>query len=348
MADRSPAPGRQAWISLLRIAATLLVVGFHTCDSLTGHPLVFPQTGAQRTFLLAAGRFASWHVPVFFMLTGALLLDPAREITPGKCVKRYAFRMALALAVFGVPFALAKRVYGAGALTPDMLWAAVTDVLTGNAWDHLWYLYTLIGVYLLLPLFRPFVRTASRREMGYVLAVLLAFDFFTAPLERLTGWRIAVAVPVTYPVFYCLLGRYLAEGLPRPLGSRPACGVILLLTAAATVLTAVLAPAYLRLLTGNASPVNALAAAAAFSLCRGIAVPARWEDRLWRWDRLCFGVYLIHPVFIHFFYRILRLTPLSFGAYAVAEPCFFLAFAALSFLASWVMSRIPPLKKYIL
>lgn len=350
MTDRQPmvTTQRQAGFSLLRLAATVLVVGFHTCSTLTKHPGTFPQTEAQRTFFLAAGHFANWHVPVFFMLTGALLLDPARTVTAGKCVKKYALRMVLALAVFGVPFALMARVYRAGALSPEMLWLSVRDVLRGDTWDHLWYVYTLIGVYLLTPLFRRFTAAASRREAAYVLAVLLIFTLAAGTVERLTGARVPVTVPAAFPAFYCLLGRYMADGLPRPLQSRAVCVLILALTSAASVLTAVFAPKTLWLFSSVESPFNALAAAAAFALFAGARVPARREERLWRLDRLCFGVYLIHPVFIHFSYRVLDLSPLSFRAYAPAELCFFLAVTALAFFASWLMSLIPPLKKYVL
>ena len=339
---------RQDGLCLLRIAATALVIWFHTCSTLTAHPRLYAETAEQYRFFLAAGSAASWHVPVFFMLTGALLLDRERVITPGMCVKRYALRMVLALGLFGIPFALMSRVFAAGTLTPDMLWRSALDVLTGDSWEHLWYVYALIGIYLLLPMLRAFCCHGSRREMGYVLGVLLGFDFFLYMAGKIGGIRIAFSVPVVYTVFYCLLGRYLADGLPRLLRSRALCVGVLVLIGAASAATAALAPKWIGVFTNYASPANALGAAAAFSLLAGVSVPERWRGRLWRLDRLCFGVYLIHPLFVHGAYSFLGLTPLSFRLYPAAAVCFFLAFSGLAFFASWVMSLIPPLRKYVL
>lgn len=348
MADAQTTSGRQTGISLLRVIATVLVILCHTCGTIMAHTEIFAPTDAQRIFLQVAGQFANWHVPVFFMISGALLLDRRREITPAMCVKKYARRIFLALIVFGVPFALMKRVFEAGTITAGMLWQSALDVVNGNSWDHLWYLYALMGLYLLLPVFKRFVNGSSRREQGYVLAALLIFDFAAYVLDRTTKTHIAFTVPAAYPVFYFLMGHYLTEGTPKLLRSRAACAAIILGTGGVITAARVFGKPRLAVLNDYQSPLNALAACAAFALFAKMDLPDRWGEKLWKLDRLCFGVYLVHPVFIHFAYRFLGVTPLSFGSYPAATLLFFMAFTALSFFASWVMGLIPPLKKYIL
>ena len=348
MADAQTISDKQAGVSLLRLIATAAVIACHVSSTITTHPETFAQTAAQNAFLQAFGSVVNWHVPVFFMISGALLLDRRREVTPAMCVGKYARRIFLALAVFGIPFALMKHVFEARTLTAGMLWQSVLDVINGDSWDHLWYLYALIGLYLLLPVFKGFVNGASRREQGYVLAVLMIFDFAVYVLDRVMKWQIAFTVPATYPVFYFLMGHYLAEGTPKLLRSRGVCIGIVLGMAAGTVAVCASGLPQLGVLYQYQSPLNALAACAAFVLFTKLDLPERWCGWLWKLDRLCFGVYLVHPVFIHFTYRFLGVTPLSFAAYPAAALLFFVAFTALSFFASWVMSLIPPLKKYVL
>ena len=67
----------------------------------------------------------------------------------------------------------------------------------------------------------------------------------------------------------------------------------------------------------------------------------------WRIDRLCFGVYLIHPVLIQFCYRVLRMTPAG-SFFAMKTVIWWLAFIALSMIISWLLSRFEFMRKYVL
>ena len=72
------------------------------------------------------------------------------------------------------------------------------------------------------------------------------------------------------------------------------------------------------------------------------------NDLLWKIDRLCFGVYLIHPLFIQFTYRVLGITPMKFGITWIGTIVLFVFFVACSFAFSYIASLIKPLKKYVL
>ena len=69
---------------------------------------------------------------------------------------------------------------------------------------------------------------------------------------------------------------------------------------------------------------------------------------LWKIDRLCFGVYLIHPLFIQATYRVLKITPMRFGVTWVGTIVLFIFFVVCSFAFSFIASLIKPLKKYVL
>ena len=51
-----------------------------------------------------------WAVPVFFIITGVLLLNPSKSITATDCIWKYEKRIVLALLIFGIPFAILKLV----------------------------------------------------------------------------------------------------------------------------------------------------------------------------------------------------------------------------------------------
>ena len=95
------------------------------------------------------------------------------------------------------------------------------------------------------------------------------------------------------------------------------------------------------------SPVNVLATVSVYVLVVG-CVSGKCGEKLWKIDRLCFGVYLIHPLFIQFTYKFLKVTPVRFSAWVPLIFAFGIAFVVIGFLASWLMSLIKPMKKYIL
>ena len=337
-------PARQTDISLLRILATLSVVFLHTNSALLDRPDLYA-LNPQQTLLLTLGKQCmNWAVPVFLMLTGALLLDPRRQLTFRLCAGKYARRALLALFVFGVPFSILEQVMNTRMLTFSMLPQAFLQVISGDSWAHLWYLYTLIGLYLLLPVFKRFTDAASRDELGSILLVLFLFQFLLPPLRTLFDLQIAFEIPVagTAP-FYLLMGRFLYDRLPACLQSRRRNLLLLLTTFACTLLVLLVfrTEAYLEYLT----PVYAVLI---FCLFRGLHPDERRTGLLWAIDRLCFGVYLVHPVFINFVYKFLKVTPLSFSAYPLMVFVFFSAFCVLAFLASKALTMIPPLKKHVL
>lgn len=86
-------------------------------------------------------------------------------------------------------------------------------------------------------------------------------------------------------------------------------------------------------------------------LSQNLKMPELSEKQIsaiWKIDRLCFGVYLIHPVFIQFVYRMLKINPCSFRLYWMAAMLFFAAFAICSFAASFIMQLIPWLRRNVL
>lgn len=83
--------------------------------------------------------------------------------------------------------------------------------------------------------------------------------------------------------------------------------------------------------------------------CLFMGVKSDKIDFIWKIDRLCFGVYLIHPVFINFVYKFLKITPVTFDTFYPAMTfVFWIIFVIVSFVGVWIMYQIPILKKYIL
>lgn len=336
--------GYQANISILRIVATICVIWLHTCSTLAENVDVFLMTEMQFKFFNASYQMMDWAVPVFFMITGSLLLNPGKKITASDCIWKYGQRIILALFFFGIPFAVLKLVMETGGLSVKIIPLSVKAVLENQWLAHLWYLYTLIGIYLILPVLRWFVAKAEDAEVKLVIVSLLVLDFIVPLLKNVAGLSIAFNLPLKYPILYVLLGWYLGKcDLKKYRVTCIAIGTVIMSIIWLLNYTIPNASDW----TSYDSPLILSLAALIFVIFKNITV--KGSERLWQADRLCFAVYLIHPVFIQFTYRFLKITPAQFkGLYLIATIGFFVLFTISAFIGAFILNQIKPLKKYVI
>lgn len=340
----------RADISMLRTSATLAVLFWHTVCYITNRPDLHHLTQTQSICYHTLYHLMTWAIPVFFMISGALLLHADRKITYQICLKKYVKRFLLALILFGFIFACIELAATEKQFSLKTVGVGVYYVIVGKTWGHLWYLYVLIGIYLLLPLWKIFTGHCTRRELRYILIVLFVVNICFPVVQFMLDEPVRFETPIkSVHVFYFLLGKYLDDKTPDFLQNRKKNVSILLAVIALKALLTIFSMRYsIGIDTGRNSITTAAMAVLIFCSIKGCKAPIN-HAVLWNVDRLCFGVYLIHPLFIHFLYQYLRFTPLSFGGgWAVSLIGFWIFFAIASFGASWVMSLIKPLKKYIL
>ncbi|MDB4919800.1 acyltransferase family protein [Mucilaginibacter sp.] len=195
------------WINNLRLVALYAVIVLH-CTSLLlmQYGKVSMGDWLVADFLNAAVRFA---VPVFVMITGALLLH--REYEIGSFLKKRLVRVVVPFLFWSLVY-IGYSLYNEEiALTRDV-WTNIKLVLhllkIGSSY-HLWYVYMLIGLYFFIPVIGKFVRHASEKEILYFLAVWFAVMLITQPYLV----RYNPSVDMHYFagfVGYLVLGHYLA------------------------------------------------------------------------------------------------------------------------------------------
>ena len=194
-------------IVLMRAAAIMMVVLIHCLPDLSRGGL----RESEKIITAFIHGAMNCGVPLFLMITGALLLHRRESIE--KTLKR-TLRIAAVLLVFGFIMCLTEFAVTYG-FSPAMLSSSVLAVLSGQTWDVMWYLYMLIGVYLVMPALSTFVNCCDRKTHLYILAVLFVFNFVIASLNRQFGKIIGFYLPCgAASVFYVLLGDYLFRRKP--------------------------------------------------------------------------------------------------------------------------------------
>ena len=209
--------GRVAYADLLRSFATLAVMVLHLAGSQLGSVSV--GSPDWDVFNLYDG-LVRWCVPVFVMLSGMFLLDPKRSLPLPKLLFHNALRIFIALLFWGGIYALAELWEAGKPFSWDSVQSALLGVLRGNTHYHLWFLFMILGLYLITPVLRAFVRGAGRGDflwlflLCFLFASLLptAFRLWPNATAVLRVWydRLSLQAVLGYAGFY-VAGYYLKE-----------------------------------------------------------------------------------------------------------------------------------------
>lgn len=208
MNEKQAISDRQTWISCLRIVSTLAVIWLHTNGTIYGNQELFTLSDEQIKWFTVNYYIMKWSVPVFLMITGALLLRHDRKITMYECIFKYSRRQLFAELLFGTFYAAIIEVTNNG-IGPLIVTKSILGSITGNTSSHLWYCFLLIGIYLILPVLKLFIDKTDNREILYLLVVLFAFDFFIPFINIFLNKKIQFGIPFTYALFYLICGYYL-------------------------------------------------------------------------------------------------------------------------------------------
>lgn len=315
------------WIRLL---ACLAAIGFNTLAAAEDY-FQSSVTYAQAHSAQTAEHMLMWCVPCFLMVTGALLLDPSREIRAGKLFGKYIRRVALALVCFTLIFQCLDFLMGE---SRSILGGWLSNLFQDTGWPHMWYLYLMIGIYLMIPFYRIIAERASREQIWFLIAVLLLF-VSVLPTCRVFGLESGFFLPtmLIYPAY--VFAGYILYQRNMPVWTAA------LLAAAGTA--AILYFSFSMAdggaqLTGYDSMAVAAQSMGFYSLL--LRVKTADFAVLRNLDECVFGIYLIHFVGIKVFMKWIGFDPFMHGQTAsflgLLLFCFFGAYAL-----TFLLRRIP-------
>ena len=364
---------RKQFLDVLRVLATCAVVLMHVLTGATDvtDASIVPE---YRSLLLSVMDLVTWCVPIFLLISGYLFLNPERTLTYPVMIKKYCRRIALAILLFGVPYAASELVVAERTFRIMMIPEALKMTLTGHTWSHMWYLYLILFLYLITPLLKKVLRVLPVWGVAAVMVVIFLGSSVAPFLNKVLDVNSIPVLPDGGVYFlYYLCGYFFAV--------REVCvdkGRNVWLTAAVAVLA--LGMILSRTLAGFSIqmaynyPFTVLLSVLLFAAGRNgggraadISTTGEELERLKHripWQEagaLSFAVYLVHPVYVNLLYKFVKITPFTVleqcGVQSVAAgqavlilllAAFCLVVLALATATAWVLRKIPVLRKYVL
>ena len=224
------------WLDVVRFIAMFTVVCCHCTDPFNFYPGTAPNIGEIKLWGAIYGSVLRPCVPLFVMITGALLL-PVRGDTSTFYKKRIP-RVFYPFLIWSVLYNLFPWITGLLGLNPQIIldfFPYAGEEVMQQSFSvslkyilmipfnfsilavHMWYIYLLIGLYLYLPVFSAWVEKASERAKlmfllawGVTLLLPYYYQFVSNYLWGTCSWN-SFGMLYAFAGFngYLLLGHYL-------------------------------------------------------------------------------------------------------------------------------------------
>ena len=199
---------RYVYIDALRIIAIMCIIFNHS-----GVSGFFLYTTTDNFMLQCISIFISSFckigVPLFFMISGALLLGK-QESCKELLIKRI-LRYVVILFVFST-IRFLYRVH-TGEITYRFA-DLIRQIATGQVFTPYWFLYSYLGFLIGLPILRRMAKTFEKNDYLYLFLIYVIAGGIFGLIARTPVGSIAVAIPFTADVIvYPMLGYFIANKL---------------------------------------------------------------------------------------------------------------------------------------
>lgn len=321
-------------IDVLRVISAIAVIIIHVVVAPVNYTSG-PIDPSVESILSIIHSLCYWSVPVFFMITGYCMMLK-KECTYQYCFSHAAKFIAVLFTV-GLFYALLEEVFSTRTVNLSILLTCVMRVINGRVWDFMWYIYAIIGIYLVMPLLHGFLQ----KDKGDALILTGLLFIFTILLPAAGDYiTIGIDFPIGGYLFYVCMGGIIAKYPPKQTTLwKFLCGGMVAAYCAAVFI------GYSFSLIWNPylDPLVCAASVSLFFLVSNL--PVRSSKALHVVASCTWGIYLLHPFFINIFLKLFHLDLLSVLP-GVKLPLFGLALFALSLASTYILRKLP-LVKYL-
>ena len=297
-----------------------------------------------------ANSYSRWSVPIFVMISGALILNNKYKSIASFYQKR-ARRILVPILFWSIFYFVWEFIQG----IQLSAYQIVISIAMGVPYYHLWFLYMILGLYLITPFLSAFVKITDRKLLIFFIAIFYTFVLMQSCTDKIYGKNISVFT--TYSIYfipYFLMGFSLFRTELKIFNDKKPLfwvGMFLLSGLAIALITGLLLP-YLGektwgLMYNNFNPLVVIMSISLALLVKSLfaEINYRYTRFLERLSSLTLGIYVIHPFWIDVLnlagFSTLSITPL------ISIPVMSLTIFILSALSAYLLYLVPGLRRVI-
>ena len=347
-----------AYFDVLRIIACVLVVFIHVSASFVYQCEVGTVDWYFANFYNNAKMYG---VSVFFMISGALLLNKDYDLTFKKLFTKKIFKLAVLFIVWSTiyNFTAMFRPEYADVNKLVIMAESFINAFANYGPYHVWFLLTLAMLYVLSPILKEAFR---KKEICRYFLILFTFCGAIVPTIRSFDWILEGALNryqviydatmLTGHIGYFVLGHYLHNHTEAALSKRKKialCIMLVLATAASVVInfaTSLKAGIFTDVLGSPLDIFSFVGNYALFLLVRDKMKNVGGSGKALKLlSGLTLGIYLLHPMILEVAEK-LGLLSLTISAAVLIPVCVFIV-CLVSAVITWILKKIPVVNKWL-
>jgi len=200
---------RIIYYDILKVISLIAVVLMHIIGNTIN---TFGLNGISKNIYNIICNLCYFAVPIFIMVSGGLFLNPDKKITIVNILKKYVLRIVTCLIIFGMFYSMLEIFFNTRIINISLIINSLKNIIIGNLWAHMWYLYLILGLYLLTPIFRIISKNCTKKEYDYFLIILFVFTIIINDISTILKTNISFNILITSPyIFLYFLGDYLSR-----------------------------------------------------------------------------------------------------------------------------------------
>lgn len=334
-------------LDFLRVIACILVIVIHVANIYCRAYASIDDINYIGAVIFNA--IARISVPIFFMISGALLIKNS-EFDMKKYFKRI-WRLLFALIIWNIFYYLFNFYYLG---TSSNLFDTFIESFFVPTKRHLWFIYAIIGIYIALPFVQKMCHNLSEKEENLFMGLYLFFVGFVYVFRKEFNQTIDNPIPIiqaTYYLGYFVIGHILYKRVSDNKIDKKWNKYLILLPIVCLTITIL----YTLKLSGESHSFDNtyLAYRSIFYILSSVSIfllfvmykeKFKYSKLIASISNLSFGIYLIHPVFQNIITENIAITQQLTYIYI---PVYTLIIFLCAYFSAWIISKIPYLNKIL-
>lgn len=295
-------------MDLLKVIASFGVVMIHVDSNFRISDFI-PNTNAWN-ISLAINLLTKWCIPIFIMISGYYLLNSKNEISYKDFLKKRFNKVLIPFIVWSIIYNLYYQYISSGISLKWLVLGLIKNILGYPTAAPLWFLYPLIGLYLMVPIFKKIIEEIDFK----IVLIIIGFAFIIKTVAPFTDtitngtinyWK---DVPLSNSSFaiYFILGGYL--GKVNPSIKTKIC---IYFSSMIVFAIGILATYKIQMIYDRSVEVtldigainNLLLCISLFLLFKDIKFKKISSNKIFIWlmntlSQINFGIFLLHPIII--------------------------------------------------
>ena len=334
---------RVFYLDFLRVFAIAMVLALHSINSYILRPDLYGTASWYVNLIINA--FARTGVPIFLMISGCLMLTSDKTGNFKQFYKKSLLHILIPLLFWNVAYFVFRCAMGYADFDMKTL---LSDLINAGSEYHLWYLYSLVGIYLIAPFLKILVDYCTMRQQ-LLLLLLMMFGTTIRPfINTVTPVYIYLFDPLFNGYLSCFLMGYI---LSKGKSNRKNAGIFALIGLICVVVSVLFhdrasSNGGIDLIFNNGySLPHYFLAASVFVIIKFIFEhKSICKNFIALLSRCSFGIYLVHVAVMELVVRyfMVNTSPILASAYLFAVTF------VVSFVISFALSKIKYVKRLVL